>query len=303
MVLRARKTERREAGKRKQKTSASRQGRSLRVRMGSSRSGKGVAHSTESALGRGLDALARSPGGRRGGGGLRVRAEEEVSWRRAVDLLLAGSLLENSWRTRRAAAAEWKRMKSCLIASRRPTSSRTWGNVSMCILFLVAALRPTRPGRARRVTGPSVPVTWRRSLCGLLISGEKHRKLGPQLPRRAQGRGDVPGKAGREPALCNLCLGARDAVGNSSASLAREESGMSEAKGRPLPLLRKSEKALRRRKVPDVSRKVFSKASLPAPGRLCCAVGTHRDVSCSSGVWRAPFDYFISPVLNYSHCK
>lgn len=165
------------------RTSASRRGGSLRVRMGSSGSGKGVAHSTESALGRGLDALARSPGGRRGGGGLRVRAEEEVSWRRAVELLLAGSLLENSWRTRLAAAAEWKRMKSCRIASRRPTSSRTWGNVSMCILFLIAALRPTRPGRARRVTRPSVPGTWRRSLCRLLISGKTHKKLGLELPR------------------------------------------------------------------------------------------------------------------------
>lgn len=145
--------ERRETGKRKQKTSASRQGGPQRMRTGSGRTGRGVTLSTESALGRGLEALARSPRGGRGGGGLRVRAEEEVSWRRAVELLLAGSLLESSWRTRRAAAAEWKRMKSCRIASRRPTSSKTWGNVSMCILFLVAALRPSRPGRARRVTG------------------------------------------------------------------------------------------------------------------------------------------------------
>lgn len=267
------------------------------MRVGSSRPGKGVAHSTASTLGRSLDTLARSPGGRRGGGGLRARAEEEVSWRRAVELLLAGSLLGNSWRTRRAAAAEWKRMKSCRIASRRPTSSRTWDNVSMCILFLVAALRPTRPGRARRVTGPSVPGTWRRSLCRLLISGKTQRKLGPELPRRAGEKGDVPGKTGREPALCNLCLGARDAGGNSCASLAREESGMSKAKGRPLPLLRKSEKVLRLKEVADSPRKVFNEASVPAPGRLCYAVGTHGDVSCSLGVWRAPFDYFISTVL------
>lgn len=143
------------------------------MRTGSGRTGKGVTQSTASALGRGLEALARSPRGRRGGGGLRVRAEEEVSWRRAVELLLAGSLLENSWRTRRAAAAEWKRMKSCRTASRLPTSFKTWDNVSMCILFLVAALRPSRPGRARRVTGPSVPRTWRRRLCLLLASGKR----------------------------------------------------------------------------------------------------------------------------------
>lgn len=49
--------------------------------------------------------------------------------------------------------------------------------------FLIAALRPTRPGRARRVTRPSVPGTWRRSLCRLLISGKTHKKLGLELPR------------------------------------------------------------------------------------------------------------------------
>lgn len=101
---------------------------------------------------------------------------------------------------------------------------------------------------------------------------------------------------------CVTCVWKRVINGNrhSSASLAREESGMSKAKGRPLPLLRKSEKALRRREVPDVPRKV-----LPCRlrGRLCCVVGTHGDVSCSLGVWRAPFEYFISTVLSCSHCK
>lgn len=261
-----------------------------------------VTQPTESALGRGLEALARSPRGRRGGGGIRVRAEEEVSWRRAVELLLAGSLLENSWRTRQAAAAEWKRMKSCRIGSRRPTSSKTWGNVSMCILFLVAALRPSRPGRARLVTGPSVPRTWRRRLCLILASGKRHRKRGPGLQWRVRGREDESGKAGPESALCNLCLEACDVVGTSSAAR-RVASGMSEAKGRPLPLLRKSGKALRRRKVPDVSHKAFSKAYLPAPGRFSCAVRTHGDLSCSLGVWRAPFDYFISTIQSCSHCK
>lgn len=213
--------------------------------------------------------MAPSPGGRRGGGGLRVRAEEEVSWRRAVELLLAGSLLENSWRTRRAAAAEWKRMKSCRTASRRPTSSRTWGNVSMCILFLVAALRASRLSPVRRVTRPSVRRTWRRCFCLLLARGKREaQKAWSRAAEASPTKRAVPGKAAREPALCNLCLEARDAVGNSSTALARGESRLSETKGRPFPLLRKSEKALRRRKVPDVSQKVFSKAALPTPERL-----------------------------------
>lgn len=61
---------------------------------------------------------------------------------------------------------------------------------------------------------------------------------------------------------------ARDAVGNRSAALARGESGVSEAKGPPFPRLGKSQKALRRGKVPGISQKVFTKASLPAPERL-----------------------------------
>lgn len=95
---------------------------------------KGGAWSTASGVGRGRAALAGCPRAGRGGGWVRERAEEEVSWRPAVELLLAGSLLGNSWRTRRAAAAEWRRIKSSRTASRRPTSSRTWDSVSMCIL-------------------------------------------------------------------------------------------------------------------------------------------------------------------------
>ncbi|KAG8508889.1 Cyclin-T2, partial [Galemys pyrenaicus] len=75
-----------------------------------------------------------------GRGWVRERAEEEVSWRRAVELLLAGSLLGNSWRTRRAAAAEWKRIKSSRTASRRPTSSRTWDSVSISQLTINTAI-------------------------------------------------------------------------------------------------------------------------------------------------------------------
>lgn len=102
--------------------------------------------------------------------------------------------------------------------------------------------------------------------------------------------------------MCNLCLEARDAVGIGTAAR-RGASAMSEAKGRPLPPLWKSEKALRRRTAPDVSHKAFSKASLPAPGWLSCAVRTHGDLSCSLGVWRAPLDYFISTIQSCSHCK
>lgn len=109
---------------------------------------------------------------------MRERAEEEVSWRRAVELLLAGSLLGNSWRTRRAAAAEWRRIKSSRAASRRPTSSRRWDSVSMCILSYPAPLTPCFPCP---VAGPGAPRTWRRRPRPSLDLGPAVREVRLQL--------------------------------------------------------------------------------------------------------------------------
>lgn len=124
--------------------------------------GRGVVYGERSGAGsRGLGGESAS---REGRGWVRERAEEEVSWRRAVEVLLAGSLLGNSWRTRRVAAAEWRRIESSRTDSRRPTSSRRWDSVSMCILSNSWPSAPQRPVplTIRPAAGPGVPRTWRR---------------------------------------------------------------------------------------------------------------------------------------------
>lgn len=170
-------------------------------------------------MGRGRAALAGSLRARRGGGWVRERAEEEVSWRRAVELLLAGSLLGNSWRTRRAVAAEWRRIKSSRTASRRPTSSRKWDSVSMCILSyswpsaahaLSLSLLARSPGLVPREHGAVASA----------FAGPRPRRKGRQVrvrkvasDRRRSGGGGETGNAGREAALCNLFGAARGGGG------------------------------------------------------------------------------------------
>ena len=191
---------------------------------------RGGAWSTASGVGRGRAALAGSPRARRGGGWVRERAEEEVSWRRAVELLLAGSLLGNSWRTRRAVAAEWRRIKSSRTASRRPTSSRKWDSVSMCILSyswpsaahaLSLSLLARSPGLVPREHGAVAS-----AFAGPrpLSKGRQVRVRKAASDRRRGGGGGETGNAGREAALCNLFGAAR--VGGGGWECRPDERGL-----------------------------------------------------------------------------
>ena len=146
---------------------------------------------------------------------VRERAEEEVSWRRAVELLLAGSLLGNSWKTRRAAAAEWRRIKSSRTASRRLTLSRKWDNVSTCILSCswpsaAHALSPSvlalSPGFVSREHGAAA------------FGGARAPKAARDQRRR--GEREETGNAVWEAALCNLFRAARGGGGGGARSIA-----------------------------------------------------------------------------------
>lgn len=177
-----------------------------------------------------------------GRGWVRERAEEEVSWRRAVELLLAGSLLGNSWRTRRAAAAEWRRMKSSRAASRRPTSSRTWDSVSMCILSyswpsvahgLYPSLPARSPGLVSREYGAAITA----------FSGPRPRCKGRQVRARKSARGqrrkggEESGNAGWEAALCNLFGAAHGGGGGWECRRSERGLGIKAGKKRLLGIL------------------------------------------------------------------
>lgn len=173
---------------------------------------------------------------REGRGRVRERAEEEVSWRRAVELLLAGSLLGNSWRTRRAAAAGWRRMKSSRAASRRPTSSRTWDSVSMCILScsrpsVAHALAPALPARSlglvSREHGAAAAAFGGASAApsGKAGSGSEGRSP-PEEERRRGVRECGLGEA----ALCNLFGAVRG--GGGGWECRRGESGLGRTAGK-----------------------------------------------------------------------
>lgn len=274
------------------------------MRTGSGRTGRGVTLSTESALGRGLEALARSPprpAGRgrakgAGGGGSVMASGRGASSR----WFFTREQLENTPSRRCGVEADEE------LSHRQQAANLIQDMGQRLNVYPFPGCGPASLTPRSRSPGDRGLVSREHgadaSACFWPREIERHRKRGPWLPWRARGRGDESGKSGPESALCNLCLEARDAVGSSTAAR-RGASGMSEAEGRPLPLLRKSGKALRRRTASDVSHKAFSKASLPAPGWLSCAVRTHGDLSCSLGVWRAPFDYFISTIRSCSHCK